>query len=134
MPNELSEKLSTPENVNVFREILLKKIMERWGVSKEEIAKITGYDLTEYQGFLCGKYKLPTDREKRAGILIGIDVYLEGLFRDTNETKRWLRTEIPALKYMKPGLQTYKPLELLTEGSYENLELIHECVLRMCGL
>ncbi len=104
----------------------LEKIREKLGITDGDVAKIIGCDILEYEKIKHEK-DFPEESKERAIYFIGANMGLYDLFGNNFDAiKNWFLTEEYVLKR--------KPLELLLEGSRENLMLVNERVLDMRGL
>ncbi len=103
----------------------LQHLGERFKISEEDVAKLMGYTLVEYKEFML-QQQWPVEKRRRSAILLGMEVLLDGLYRDNENTIEWFKRKNPSMK-------NCSPFELLIEGSNENLELVERYVLKLCG-
>ena len=104
------------------------KLLEAWGLDNNDGAKLLGYeDVTFVRDLLSGASSLRTkDVKDRVRYLFEIDAALGRLFRDEAVERDWLSEP-------RPELDGDSPLNLLLEGSMENLLLVKQFVERISG-
>ena len=104
---------------------LLNKILETWRLDKADAVSLLGLEPSD-QGYaadvLAGRTALRgRDAKDRLAYLIQIRMALSALFRDEGVENEWLREpQVP--------LDGKEPMQLLLEGSMENLLLVKEYV------
>ncbi|MFQ5671868.1 MAG: MbcA/ParS/Xre antitoxin family protein [Nitrospinales bacterium] len=104
-------------------------LLDKWALTKKEGTLLLGYeDEKDTSDFLLGLKKLQTrDAKDRVRYLFKIHSALHRLFEDTQVEKDWLRE--PNDEY----LDGKSPLDILKEGSMENLLLVKQFVERISG-
>lgn len=108
--------------------LLLTGLLEKWKLSRKETAILMGYDdERSLNNLLSGISNLQTRDEKdRIRHLFDIHETLFNIFKNTDDVAEWLREP-------SKGLDRKKPLEILLEGSMENLLLIKQFVDHLAG-
>lgn len=103
----------------------LQHLGERFKISENDVAKLMGYTLVEYKEFMLQR-QWSVEKKRRSAILLAMELYLDGLYRNNENTIGWFKRK-------NPNMKNCSPLELLIEGSNENLELVERYVLKLCG-
>jgi hypothetical protein len=123
LPGVNAKDLELAGEVALFREI-----MSDWGVSDREASAILGYkeptfatDL--FKGLTSVRQR---DAEERLQLVIAIAIDLEGLYRDYDVIKKWLRKPHELLKGATP-------LKMATEGTSLDLFKLSEYVEYLSG-
>lgn len=111
--------------------LLISRIFETWGLERSEAATLLGFERSDHPSVtnILGGYG-PIDRRDtrdRIAYLIQIRNILYALFRDDKVENEWLR-ETHVL------LGNHAPLDLLLEGSMENLLLVKEYCYEVGGM
>jgi hypothetical protein len=132
VPNErilTAPGLAKAKDLELAGEVaLFKEIMSDWGFTHQEASAVLGYKeptfATElFKGLTSIRQR---DAEERLQLIITIAVDLEGLYRDYDVIKKWLR---------KPHelLQGATPLKVATEGTSLDLFKLSEYVEYLSG-
>jgi len=106
------------------------KLIELWRLDSENACKLLGYepaDIQHVDQVLSGQLPISRDLKDRITNLLVIRKRLSGLFRDTDTENEWLRE-----RHVELGNKS--PIELILNGSMENLLLIKEFVEHVSGL
>ena len=106
-------------------------LLRTWRLERRDAAALLGYEKIDlpYAGdVLDGRRALPAgrDAEDRIAYLFHIRRTLSGLFRDEEVENDWLRENHPLL-------DNRSPMDLMLEGSMENLLLVKEYVETAAG-
>ncbi len=107
---------------------LLQQVTEDWQLSDQETAILLGFDdlaiVPElYQGVISLRQR---DAKDRLRAVLGIAADLDGLYRETGVIREWLREP-------RPMLNGATPLDLLAEGSMENVLRVRQYVEFLSG-
>jgi hypothetical protein len=132
-----AERFRVPTDVWAIRPARLSglvafipKLMDFWQLTEEQTARMLGFESHELQQFrdlISGVQKLEgRDAKDRIGHLLAIRETLHGLFRNAEVERDWLNDR-------KKSLDEKSPLELLVEGSMENMLLVKQYVLEQAG-
>ncbi len=109
----------------------LARLLELWHLDILDACSLLGIEQTDRESvehLLSGVASLRgRDRKDRIAILIRIRTLLAGLFQDIDVENAWLREQ-------NPDLNGRTPLELLKEGSMENLLTLRDLIERAAGL
>ena len=109
----------------------LARLLDLWQLDFSDACSLLGFehgDSESVKQLFSGVASLRgRDRKDRIAILIRIRTLLAGLFQDINVENAWLREQ-------NPDLNGRTPLQLLREGSMENLLTLRDLVERAAGL
>lgn len=109
----------------------LSRLLELWRLDREEACYLLGYERKDQnlvEDLLNGSATLRgRDPKDRIAILFRIRSLLAGLFPRLEAENEWLRTPLKALSQRSP-------LELLREGSMENLLTLRQLIEHGMGL
>ena len=109
----------------------LSRLLELWRLDREEACNLLGYepkDQNLVEDLLNGSVTLRgRDAKDRIAILFRMRSLLAALFPSLEAENEWLRTPLKALGQKSP-------LELLREGSMENLLTVRQLVEHGAGL
>lgn len=122
-PGGAEVSLRRPAPVKFFA-----SLMELWHLGEEDAARLLGFeetgalhDLLQGRARLCNR-----DTKDRIRHLFRIRDALHSLFRNVDVEREWLREK-------RPELDGSSPLELMLEGSMENMLWVKEFVQRLSG-
>lgn len=106
----------------------VKKLMETWAIDSRETAVLLGFEQDkDLLRILSGATELDRrDIKDRVRHLLRTREALHSLFRDLSTEREWLREP-------RSELSDQSPLDLLLEGSMENLLVVSQFVQRMVG-
>lgn len=104
------------------------RVLEVWGLDRSAAAKLLGYEDDRLaHELLSGAASLRTrDAKDRIRHVFVIREALHQLFRDERVEREWLREP-------RPELNNNTPIQLLLEGSMENMLLVRQLVEWMVG-
>jgi transcriptional regulator with XRE-family HTH domain len=104
------------------------KLMETWALGDSEAARLLGLeDEADFRALMSGVKQLDTrDAKDRVRHLLRMREALRTLFRDIHAEREWLREP-------RPELDAQSPLDLLLEGSMENVLVVSQFVQWMVG-
>lgn len=109
----------------------LAKLQEAWELEDRHLSVLLGLDESEKETvskLLNGTITLKgRDAKDRVGYLLEIRQKLSSLFRDMDNERRWLREP-------QSILEGKSPLDLLLEGSMQNLIRLHALVSYVAGV
>jgi len=107
------------------------RLLEFWRLDREDACSLLGYEVRDrnlVDDLLNGSTTLRgRDAKDRIAALFRIRSLLAGLFPDPDSENEWLRTPLKALNQRSP-------LEMLREGSMENLLTLRQLVEHGAGL
>ena len=111
--------------------MLLRKVLATWNLQIDEAGQLLGFEATDLRparDLLEGRAE-PKGRElhDRIVCLYQIRKTLDSLLRDEQVENQWLRAR-------HEGLDGNRPMELLLEGSIENMVLVRDYVEAVAGL
>ena len=109
----------------------LARLLELWQLDFSDACSLLGFEHADSESvkrLFSGVASLRgRDRKDRIAILVRIRTLLAGLLQDINVENAWLREQ-------NPDLNGRTPLQLLREGSMENLLTLRDLVERAAGL
>lgn len=105
-----------------------EKLLDVWGLDEQQGGVLLGFPKVEYvRDLLSGAASLRNrDAKDRLRNLIEIRTALDALYRDGTVEREWLREP-------QPDLEGMSPLDLLLEGSMENLLRVRQFVEYLSG-
>ena len=126
-----SEMIMTTETQLSAPIMLLRNVLATWNLQIEEASHLLGFAATDVRpvhDLLEGRAE-PKGRELRERIvcLYQIRKTLDSLLRDEQVENQWLRAR-------HKGLDGDRPLDLLLEGSMENMILVRDYAEAVAGL